>query len=78
MRQIATLLALAVLCACTPAPKGDAAAAGSPMTRFGQDWSVTFDLNSWGRPMAHWVVKGDGTGEVWRAPGMSSNFAKPR
>ncbi len=81
MTRLATLLGFALLCACTPAPGGGGAQtasghspAGKP--RFGQDWSVTFDLNSWGRPMAHWVVYGDGTGEIWRAPRMSDNFSE--
>lgn len=74
MKRFVALSVAALLSACTPAPKGDALAAPDHGPGFGEDWSVTFDLNSWGRPMAHWLVKGDGTAELWRASGMSDNF----
>ncbi|MGE3692193.1 MAG: hypothetical protein AB7F98_12530 [Novosphingobium sp.] len=75
MVRYTVVFASFLLSACAPAPVGDGAkAAGTP--RFGQDWSVTFDLNSWGRPMAHWIVRADGTGELWKAPGVSHNFSE--
>lgn len=28
--------------------------------------TISFALNTWGLPLAHWQVKEDGTGELWR------------
>ena len=30
------------------------------------DDTVSYELASWGRPISHWVVKRDGSGEIWK------------
>lgn len=59
--RIAMVLLL-TLAACNAAPTVSSAPP-SP-----EPWTITLEINSWGKLISRWQVNSDGSGEVWRVP----------